>query len=135
MWHAGPAGREKSKLRCIMLALVKKPRIEISLQGEDVEQLIEWISRKFEVSILTSDDGERIAVEETDFWKEMQSNRIGNLLSGARLKANQSQAQLALKLGIRQNMISDYERGKRRLSPSMAKRMAEVLGIKVERLT
>ena len=118
-----------------MLALVKKPRIEISLQGEDVEQLIEWISRKFEVSILTSDDGERIAVEETDFWKEMQSNRIGNLLSGARLKANQSQAQLALKLGIHQNMISDYERGKRRLSPSMAKRMAEVLGIKVERLT
>ena len=118
-----------------MLALVKKPRIEISLQGENVDELIEWISKKFEVSILTSDDSESIAVEETDFWKEMQSNRIGNLLSGARLKANLSQAQLAEKLGIRQNMISDYERGKRRLSPSMAKRIAKILHIKVDRIS
>ena len=118
-----------------MLALVKKPRIEISLQGENVDELIEWISKKFEVSILTSDNSESIAVEETDFWKEMQSNRIGNLLSGARLKANLSQAQLAEKLGIRQNMISDYERGKRRLSPSMAKRIAKILHIKVDRIS
>ena len=118
-----------------MLALVKKPRIEISLQGEQVDELIEWISKKFEVSILTSDNSESIAVEETDFWKEMQSNRIGNLLSGARLKANLSQTQLAEKLAIRQNMISDYERGKRRLSLSMAKRIAKILHIKVDRIS
>ena len=118
-----------------MLALVKKPRIEISLQGENVDQLIEWISKKFEIRILTSENSESIAIEETDFWKEMQSNRIGNLLSGARLKANLSQAQLAEKLGIRQNMISDYERGKRRLSPSMAKRIAKILRIKVDRIS
>ena len=118
-----------------MLALVKKPRIEISLQGEQVDELIEWISKKFEVSILTSNISESIAVEETDFWKEMQSNRIGNLLSGARLKARLSQAQLAEKLGVRQNMISDYERGKRRLSLSMAKRIAKILRIKVGRIS
>lgn len=118
-----------------MLALVKKPRIEISLQGENVDELIEWISKKFDVSILASATSESIAIEETDFWKEMQSNRIGNLLSGARLKANLSQARLAGKLGIRQNMISDYERGKRRLSPSMAKRIAKILNIKVDRIS
>jgi len=118
-----------------MLALVKKPRIEISLQGENVGELIEWISKKYDVSILTSDQDESVAIEETDFWKEMQSNRIGNLLVAARLKANLSQSQLAQKLGIRQNMISDYERGKRRLSPDMAKRIAETLKIKVERIS
>jgi ribosome-binding protein aMBF1 (putative translation factor) len=118
-----------------MLALVKKPRIEISLQGEQVEELIEWIRKKFEISILTSDNSESIAVEETDFWKEMQSNRIGNLLAGARLKAGLSQVQLAEKLGVRQNMISDYERGKRRLSQSMAKRIAKILHIKVDRIS
>jgi ribosome-binding protein aMBF1 (putative translation factor) len=118
-----------------MLALVKKPRIEMSLQGESVDELIEWISKKFEVSILTSDNSESIAVEDTDFWKEMQSNRIGNLLAGARRKAHLSQSQLAEKLGIRQNMISDYERGKRRLSPSMAKRIAQILDIKVDRIS
>jgi ribosome-binding protein aMBF1 (putative translation factor) len=118
-----------------MLALVKKPRIEISLQGEHVDELIEWISRKFEVSILTSDNSESVAIEETDFWKEMQSNRVGNLLSAARLKASLSQSQLAEKLGIRQNMVSDYERGKRRLSPTMAKRIAKVLHIKADRIS
>ncbi len=118
-----------------MLALVKKPRIELSLHGDDVDELIGWISKKFEVSILSSENSESIAIEETDFWKEMQSNRIGNLLAGARFKANLTQAQLATKLGIRQNMISDYERGKRRLSPSMAKRIAEILHIKVDRLS
>jgi ribosome-binding protein aMBF1 (putative translation factor) len=118
-----------------MLALVKKPRIEISLQGENVYELIEWISKKFEVSILTSGDSESIAIEDTDFWKEMQSNRIGNLLAGARLKAGLSQTQLAEKLGIRQNMISDYERGKRRLSPAMAERIAEILQISADRIS
>ena len=117
-----------------MLALVKKPRIEISLHGENVEELIEWISKKYEVNILSSNN-DSIAIEETDFWKEMQSNRIGNLLSAARLKANLSQSQLAQKLGIRQNMISDYERGKRRLTPDMAKRIAKTLKIKVERIS
>ena len=118
-----------------MLALVKKPRIELSLHGDDVDELIGWISKKFEVSILSSENSESIAIEETDFWKEMQSNRIGNLLAGARFKANLTQAQLATKLGIRQNMISDYERGKRRLSQSMAKRIAKILHIKVGRIS
>jgi ribosome-binding protein aMBF1 (putative translation factor) len=118
-----------------MLAVVKKPRIEISLQGENVEELIDWISKKFEVSILTSDRSDSVPIEETDFWKEMQSNRVGNLLAGARLKAGFTQAQLATKLGIRQNMISDYERGKRRISSSMAKRISKALHIDVDRLS
>ena len=118
-----------------MLAVVKKPRIELSLQGENIDELLEWISKKFEVSILTSDKSGSLPVENTDFWKEMQSNRIGNLLAGARLKAGLTQAQVAKKLSIRQNMISDYERGKRRLAPAMAKRIAKALNIKVERLT
>jgi len=65
----------------------------------------------------------------------MQSNRVGNLIAGARLKAGLTQAQLATKLGIRQNMINDYERGKRRLSPSMAERLAKILNLKANRLS
>ena len=118
-----------------MLAVVKKPRIELSLQGENIDELIDWIGKKFEVSILTYDKSDSVPIEETDFWKEMQSNRVGNLLAGARLKEGMTQAQLAEKLGIRQNMISDYERGRRRLSSSMAKRMAKALHVKVDRLS
>jgi len=75
-----------------------------------------------------------IPIENTDFWKEMQSNSVGNLLAGARLKADMTQAELAKKLYIRQNMISDYERGKRRITRLMAKRLAKILNIKTDRL-
>ncbi len=117
-----------------MLALVKKPHIELSLHGEHVDELIKWIRKKFEVSILTTEASDSVAIEETDFWKEMQSNRVGNLLAAARLKAGMTQIQLANKLGIRQNMISDYERGVRRLAPDMAKRLAAQLNIKYTHL-
>jgi len=118
-----------------MLALVKKPHIELSIQGERVEELVAWIRRKYELSILSAEDGkDSIAVEETEFWKQMNRNRVGNLLAGARFKAGLTQGQLAKKLGIRQNMVSDYERGRRSLSPAMAARFSDVLRIKKSHL-
>ena len=48
------------------------------------------------------------------------------------LKSGMTQKELAEKLGVRQNMISDYERGKRRITQTLAKRLAKSLGIKVE---
>jgi len=41
MLLVGHGGKEKSKSRYIMLALVKKPRIELSIHGEDVNELID----------------------------------------------------------------------------------------------
>jgi ribosome-binding protein aMBF1 (putative translation factor) len=90
---------------------------------------------KYDVAVLSIDEAEEsVPVEETDFWMEMEKNRVGNLLAGTRLKAGLTQADVARKLGIRQNMVSDYERGKRPLSPSMAKRFSKVLKVKEERL-
>jgi ribosome-binding protein aMBF1 (putative translation factor) len=86
------------------------------------------------INLLTGSD-DSIPVEETDFWKEMQSNRVGNLLAGARLKSGMTQKELAEKLSVKQNMISDYERGRRRLSLPMAKRIGKILNVKVERLS
>jgi len=118
-----------------MLALVKKPHIELSIQGDQVEELVAWIRKKYELSVLSTEDGEdSIPVEETEFWRQMDRNRIGNLLAGARLKAGLTQGQLAKKLGIRQNMVSDYERGRRGLSPAMAARFSAVLHIKESHL-
>ena len=118
-----------------MLALVKKPRIELSIQGEDVEELLAWIRKRYDVTILsTHDAAESIPIEETEYWREMEKNRIGNLLAGARLKAGLTQAEVAKKLRIRQNMVSDYERGRRALSPTMAGRFAKVLPIRKEHL-
>jgi ribosome-binding protein aMBF1 (putative translation factor) len=119
-----------------MLALVKKPHIELSVHGEQIDELIAWIRKKYDVTILSTDDiDDAVPVEDTEYWKEMERNRVGNLLAGARLKAGFTQAQLAEKLGIRQNMVSDYEHGRRTVSPAMAKRLSKVLKVREERLS
>jgi len=118
-----------------MLALVKKPRIEISLNGDDVAELVAWIRKKYDVEVLSADEEDAsIPVEGTAFWKEMEKNRVGNLLTGARLKAGLTQTQLAEKVGIRQNMISDYEHGRRTYSDDMARRLSAVLQVREEQL-
>ena len=118
-----------------MLALVKKPHIELSVHGEHVDELLAWIRTKYDVAVLAEEpEDELIPIESTDFWKEMEKNRIGNLVAGARLKAGLTQAELAAELGIRQNMVSDYERGRRTYSAAMASRLSQVLKVKEERL-
>ena len=118
-----------------MLALVKKPHIELSLHGEHVDELLAWIKRKYDVAVLADEpDDELVPIESTEYWSEMEKNRVGNLLAGARLKAGLTQAQLAAELGIRQNMVSDYERGRRTYSDAMANRLSKVLEIKEEHL-
>jgi transcriptional regulator with XRE-family HTH domain len=75
-----------------------------------------------------------IPIEETDFYKEMELNRAGNLLEAARIKADFSQKQLVEAVGIRQTMVSEFENGRRRITKSMAERFAKELNIKPERL-
>ena len=118
-----------------MLALVKKPHIELSIHGEHVEELLAWIRKKYDLAVLVNEpDDELVAIESTDYWAEMEKNRIGNLLAGARLKAGLTQTQLASELGIRQNMVSDYENGRRTYSDTMAQRLSAVLKVKEEHL-
>ncbi|MCK5802512.1 MAG: helix-turn-helix transcriptional regulator [Lentisphaeria bacterium] len=118
-----------------MLALVKKPHIELSLHGEHVDELLAWIKRKYDVAVLADEPvAESVPIESTEYWQEMEKNRIGNLLAGARLKTGLTQAQVAAELGIRQNMVSDYERGRRTYSDTMANRLSKVLQVNEEHL-
>jgi len=77
---------------------------------------------------------EIFSIETTAHCQELEKNRIGNLLAGARLKAGLTQTQLADKLGIRQNMVSDYEHGWRPYSSAMAKRLSKALQIEEKHL-
>jgi len=118
-----------------MLALVKKPHIEISIHGEHTDELLAWIKKKYDIAILADEpEDEFVSIESTEYWQKMEKNRIGNLLAGARLKAGLTQAQLAKKLGIRQNMVSDYEHGRRNYSDTMAQRLSKTLKVKEEHL-
>ena len=118
-----------------MLAVVKKPHIEIAINGEGSKEAIDWLRRKFKLIVISdkSSTEESIDIEDTDFWKAMQENRIGNLLEASRLKAGFSQKQLAEAVGIKQNMVSEYETGKRRLTKKMGSRIAKILKVKTDR--
>jgi ribosome-binding protein aMBF1 (putative translation factor) len=115
-----------------MLAIVKKPHIELSINGEGAKEAVDWLARKFRLQII-SDDADKINIEETDFYREMEVNRAGNLLEAARLKAELSQKQLADAVGIRQTMVSEFENGHRKITRSMAERFAKILKVKAER--
>ena len=53
----------------------------------------------------------------------------GQKIRNARLKAGiGTQKELAEKTGISANIISDLERGKRLMSPTWARRIAEIVG-------
>lgn len=121
-----------------MLAVVKTPHIEIAISGEGAKEALAWLSRKFEVRVISPGEGRRtrgsIPIEDTEFWQVMERNRVGNLLVAARLKAGLAQRELADKAGIRQNMVSDYESGRRKLTKRMAARLATVLKIQPQRL-
>jgi ribosome-binding protein aMBF1 (putative translation factor) len=118
-----------------MLAVVQKPHIEISINGEGAKEALEWIARKFIVHVVSGKEAsDTISIEDTDFYREMEVNRAGNLLEGARLKSGISQKQLADAIGIRQTMVSEFENGRRKITAKMAKRLAGALKIKPERL-
>ena len=117
-----------------MLAVVKKPHIEFSINGEGTREAAEWLSRKFQLNVISGNSpDDKVKIEDTDFYKEMELNRAGNLLEAARIKADLSQKQLADAIGIRQTMVSEFENGRRKVTRKMAGRFAKVLKVKAER--
>jgi len=117
-----------------MLAVVKKPHIELSISGENIDNFIGYLKKKYEIEIVSSSEDELINIRDSEFWKEMNKNRKGNLLAGARHRTALTQKQLAEKIGISQNMISDYEKGKRNIGTSVASKLSKVLELNIKHI-
>lgn len=117
-----------------MLAVVKKPRTEIALNGDGAETVLAWLKRRFRVEIAevgtNADDDELVNIEDTDWARRM--NR--RLLAGYRLKAGLTQKQLATLSGIRQTVISEYENGRRPVTLAAAVKLAPHLNVQPEAL-
>ena len=110
-----------------MLALVKTPRIELSLSGAEdaVSEILNFLRSRYPVAVLNpADDDSSVNAFETPFWKKTVS---GDLIQGYRLKHGLSQQELAEKTGIKQSVISAYETGRRPLSRRAALRIGNAL--------
>ena len=110
-----------------MLAVVKTPHTEISINGDGAAKILEYLKQQFQVKILSEDDDDKlIPVKESEYWKSNVTP--GSLLTGFRLKHELTQNDLAKRSGISQVMISDYETGKRKLTMKAATKLAMALG-------
>jgi len=113
-----------------MLALVKAPHteIELSFNGSGVEEFLNFLKTHYNVNIVSESkavdsDEELIDIEDSEFWKR-NKHRV---LTGARLRSGITQRQLSEKAGIRQSIISEYEKGKRKITPQAAQKLAKAL--------
>ncbi|MBU8901990.1 MAG: helix-turn-helix transcriptional regulator [Victivallales bacterium] len=115
---------------------MKKPHTEIALHGAGTSQILELLRKKFTVEILDVDtssvdkNDETIELRSTDWWRK-NKHRI---IAGARYKIDMTQKELAKQSGIRQSVISEYERGKRRVTLKAATKLATVLNTTPEHL-
>jgi ribosome-binding protein aMBF1 (putative translation factor) len=110
-----------------MLAVVKEPHTEISLNGNGVKTILTYLRRRYEVDVLQDEanksDDASVDIESTQWWRK-NKHRV---LAGARLKAGMTQQELAEKSGIKQSVICAYETGRRRITPKAAIRLAAPL--------
>lgn len=122
-----------------MLAVVKAPHTEMVLNGEQIDAILEFLRTKFEVEVVSpsptdepthEEDDELIDIEESEFWR----NNCFRILAGYRLRAGITQKQLAAMTGIRQSVISEYERGKRNMTLAAAIKFGKALNVEPERL-
>ncbi len=123
-----------------MLAVVKEPRIELSLGGEavGVAELLKYLRERYLVEVVTlpqtnveEEDESVVEIRESDFWKE--NAMPGRILAGYRLKHELTQKQLSERCGIHPVVISTYENGKRKISRKAAVKIARALGEDEER--
>lgn len=111
-----------------MLAVVKTPHTEISINGDGAAKILEYLKQQFPVEVLSADDNDEktVNVRESEYWKNEVTP--GTLLMGFRLKHDLTQSDLAERAGVSQVMVSDYENGKRKLTLKAATKFANALG-------
>src|SRR5574343_345379 len=97
----------------------------VDLHAQVPEQYADKIKAAFESVLavlagITSEDDNEVVI-----WQH--NSAPGELLRGARNREGLSQQELADKIGVKRPNISDMERGRRTITPDMAKKLGEAL--------
>ncbi len=112
-----------------MLAVVKKPHIEIS--GELIpEELLSFLKDHYKtIEIIEDGDGTQ-DITHSRWYQNMQNrSKPGTTLKRYRKRAEMSQTELAEKLGMMKQNISAMEKGTRGISKATAHKLAEIFQV------
>ncbi len=117
-----------------MQVVVKKPHIKI--EGEITDNLVKFLYNEFhDLEVIEDEDNELVEVIKSDWYHDTRATiSPGENLKVYRKLHNLTQAELGKKLGnfSRQN-ISNIENGHRPVSKVVAKKLAEIFDVSVEK--
>lgn len=112
-----------------MLAVVKKPHIEISADMIP-EELMNFLQNHYKNVEVIDDENELVDISETNWYQDMKSTRTpGSTLKRYRKRAGMSQPELAEKLGMVKQNISAMENDSRGISKATAHKLAEIFQV------
>jgi DNA-binding XRE family transcriptional regulator len=114
---------------------VKTPHTEIDMKGEIPEQIISMLKKVYGKKVTFTNDDEYINIEDTEWYKTAKARSTpGKTMSIYRKMRNMTQAELGEKLGgISKQNISHMERGVKSISKNVAKQLAELFNVSVEK--
>ena len=114
-----------------MLAVVKKLHTEFTIQGQIPEKYIRMLKTDFGSDFVIEDDDDTfIDVTQTDWYKEKKAEETpGDTLRFYRKLNGFTQLQLAEKLGITKQRVSNMEHNLKPVGRRMAYRLAGIFGI------
>ena len=117
-----------------MQVVVKRPHIKV--EGDISPELVQFLKERYEgVDVIENEEDELVEITKSDWYRDIrrqispgENMRIYRKLHGL------SQENLGRKLGhfTRQN-VSNMERGHRAISKPVAKKLAEVFDVSVEK--
>ncbi|MDR1279037.1 MAG: helix-turn-helix domain-containing protein [Treponema sp.] len=113
-----------------MLAVVKKPPIEFTVQGEIPGKYLKLLKKDFGPALSIFEDGETMPVTEMDWYREMKEKETpGDTLRFYRTLHNMTQEDLAARIGVTKQKISNMEHNAKPISRKTAYQLSEVFGI------
>lgn len=114
---------------------VKMPHIKIDISGDIPESIINAVKKEYGNKVKIENDDEYVVADETQWYKTTVKDMTpARAMKAYRLSRGMTQAQLGEKLGsIPRQHISNMENGSRKINIDVAKKLAEIFDVSVEK--
>jgi len=114
---------------------VKTPHIKIDIEGEIPESILAVVKKEYGTKAKIDNDDEYISATGTEWYKKtMEDMTPARAMKAYRLSRGMTQIELGKKLGdVPRQHISNMEKGIRKINIELAKKLAEIFKVSVEK--
>lgn len=114
---------------------VKTPRIKIDMTGDIPESILSAVKKEFGRNVRIENDDEYLVADETLWYRTTMENMTpARALKAHRISRGLTQTELGNRLGgLPRQHISNMENGSRKINIELAKKLAELFEVSVEK--